>query len=173
MYTMKIAFYGVFWLSILFLSGCETAASIGNSLDKGMAKVVPFYHFDKTLLESVYIQSSVDSNNNVPVALDIVFVFNDKAAEVLSALSGPDWFINKKRLLLRYQKNLVVSEQEVVPYTAEYVLILPKNYFNAVSVYLFANYLDQDGQYQADLTQYKVLKITLNRQNYLLEENKP
>ncbi|MBJ7540005.1 hypothetical protein [Marinomonas transparens] len=169
MISRKIS-YGLLCIMALLLAGCETAASLGNSLDKTVAKVVPFYEFNKTLIESIDIQSAANSNNNLPVAVDIIFIFDDKTAEALSALSGPDWFANKKSLLLRYQQQLVMSELEVVPQTAEQKLALPSNYFKAVSVLLFANYLHQTGQYQADITQYHELKIILNKQGYLLKE---
>ena len=163
-------YYALYLLVAFLLSGCGTFPSIGNRINKTMAKVVPFYSFNKTQLESISLHSAVNSNNNLPVALDIVFIFNDEAAQVLSSLSGPDWFANKKSLLLRYQQQLVMTELEVVPHTAEKKLKLPNNYFSAVTVLLFANYLAHDGQYQADISQYHELKITLYKKGYVLED---
>ena len=105
--------------------------------------------------------------------MDIVFVLNSETAQALSTLSGPDWFANKKGLLQRYQQQILINELEIVPQTATQKIILPSLYYDAVSVFLFANYLASNGQYQADITQFYELHIMLEKSRYALEERNP
>lgn len=155
---------------LLCLSGCQTTALVSNKVDRAIASIVPFYDFNKTRLSSISIQSSANSNQNSPVAVDIVFIFDNKTAQVLSKLNGPDWFANKQSMLLQYQHQLALTQLEIVPQTPSQKVILPKYYFEAVNVLLFANYQSQAGQYQADITQYHQLKIRLNKHHYVLQD---
>lgn len=157
-------------MMILTLHSC---GSVSNSLKKVAGKYVPFYTFNKTELDAISVLSDTDSNHNLPVALDILFIADVKTAQALGALSGPDWFAGKRALLLRYQQQLVISELEIVPQSAEQNISLPDTYYNAVSVLIFANYLAEAGQYQADITQFSELRITLKRRGYALEELNP
>ena len=152
------------------LSACETTGILKNKLEKTAGEIVPFYNFSKTQLNTITLQSSANSNQNFPVALDIVFILDDKTAKELSALSGPDWFEHKQALLLAHQHKLYLIEEEVVPQTPERELNLPTQYYEAVSVFLFANYLSTQGQYQADITQFNHLHILLDRHGYALRE---
>lgn len=155
---------------MMLVSACESTDILKNDLEKVAGKVVPFYNFNKTLLSTISIQSTANSNQNLPVALDIIYILDDKTGKALSALSGPDWFEHKQALLLRYKHQLYLNELEVVPQTTEYVLKLPENYYRAVNVLLFANYLEAQGQYQADITQFNHLHIELKQKSYALHE---
>lgn len=157
-------------LATFLLSGC---GSFGNSIKKVAGKYVPFYEFNRTGIESVAVISDPDSNENLPVALDILFIFDEKTAKALSHLSGPDWFAGKQALLLKYQQKMVLSELEVVPQSAEQQIVLPEHFYKAIVVLLFANYFAPLGQYQADITQFNELKITLKKRGYVLEELNP
>lgn len=162
--------YGYLFLLIMLLSGC---GSFGNSIKKTAGKYVPFYEYSGTELNAISIQAEVDSNNNLPVALDILFIFDAKTAQALSALTGPDWFAGKSAMMLRYQQQMALSELEIVPQSAEQNIALPASYYNAVAVLLFANYIDPKGQYLADITQFRELRITLKKRGYVLEELNP
>lgn len=169
----SIVKYSTILLLLSFLVACSTAGKVGNSLEKTAAKIIPFYEFDKTYIETVSVQSSANSNQNIPVALDIVFISNAEIASTLSSLSGPDWFTNKKGLMMRYQQQIQVVELEVVPQTAQHTVNLPNKFYLAEKVFLFANYLDPKGQYIADVSQYHELGIILNKNGYSLEELDP
>jgi type VI secretion system protein len=155
-------------LSVLLpgLSGC-------NSIDKAMSVVVPFYTYDKTGLSTISVESSVDSNMNMPVAIDFVFIRNDEVAKTLMNLSGPNWFSSKTDLLLRYQKDLVLAHIEVVPLTIKQTITLPKAYDDAKKVLMFANFIAKPGQYLADISQFDEVLITLSKTGYQLKELNP
>ena len=153
-------------LMTLTLSSC-------NSFDKAMSVVVPFYEYDKTELDSISILSSLDANNNLPVAIDFVFVLDKETAMALMNLNGPQWFANKSGLMLRYEHSLIITQVEVVPQTTEYKLLLPEDYDDAVRVYMYANYIHPAGQYTADLTLYDEAQISLKKIGYTVKELNP
>ena len=150
----------------LLLGGC-------NSIDQALSKVVPFYTYDKTLLSGISIRAEVDSNDNVPVAIDFVFIFDNSLTPVLQNLKGPEWFANKAGILLQYEKKLALAHVEIVPLTAKYSVTLPNGYDDAVKVLMFANYIAATGQVIADLTEFDQAHITLGKSAYQLEELKP
>lgn len=154
-------------------SGCTSSGRIESKLEKTAAKIIPFYEYSKTLIDSITVQSDTNSNRNTPVSVDIVFILDTDVVQALSGLSGPEWFANKVGLVMRYQQDLLITELEIVPQTAAKKINLPNNYYDAKKVFLFANYLDQRGQYQADISQFYTLRIVLNKNNYTLEELDP
>jgi len=144
-----------------------------SSIKKTMSMIVPFYSLDTTPLDSISVISDVNSNGNMPVAIDIVFI-NDKTVNAsLLGLTGPQWFANKSGLLLRYSKELSVAHLEVVPQTLKEKIPLPSDYSNAFKVLLFANYVEAAGQHVADITQFNELQILLKKSSYQLKEMEP
>ena len=151
---------------ISVLGGC-------NSIDKMLSKVVPFYSYNKTALSSISVTSQTNSNSNLPVSLDFVFIFDETVNPSLLGLSGPQWFGDKARLMLNFDQQLLVAAIEVVPDTVMYTINLPEGYDNAVKVLLFANFVRKPGQYGADISQFKQLHITLTETGYQLKEVNP
>jgi hypothetical protein len=150
-------------VTISGINGC-------NSIKKTMSMVVPFYDYNKTSLNSISVISDIDSNGNMPVAIDIVLIYKDTVDASLLGLSGPEWFANKASLLLRYEKDLSVVNAEVVPLTIKGTIKLPNNYDDAIKVLMFTNYIESAGQYVADITQFKDLQISLKKSGYQLKE---
>lgn len=144
-----------------------------NSIKKTMSIIVPFYSLDTTTLDGISVISDTNSNGNMPVAIDIVFIYDKTVNTSLLGLTGPQWFTNKAGLLLRYSKELSVAHIEVVPRTLNESLLLPNNYNNANKVLLFANYVEPAGQHVADITQFNKLQIILKKSSYQLKEMEP
>ena len=160
-------------LLLLLVTGCSSIGSTVNKIKKVADEYIPLYEYKSTDLDKVWIQSDADSNQNLPTAVDILFIYDQKTADALSALSGPDWFAQKRALLLKYQAKMFIKALEVVPHSPKQAVILPDTFYNAISVLMFANYLAADGQYLADITQYCHLNIRLKNKGYLLEELNP
>lgn len=141
----------------LFLTGCSTLRSWSHV-------------FDSNELDNIVVEANVDSNLNNPVALDIVFVYDEKLKTTFAPLNGPQWFDKKAGLVFRYKADIDVVNLEVVPLTATKSITLPDRHNDAIRVLMFANYIDQKGQYVADLTVFKQVTITLKRDQYELNE---
>lgn len=144
-----------------------------NSFDKAMSVVVPFYEYDKTELDAISVLSTSDANNNLPVAIDLVFVLDEKTAMALMNLNGPQWFDNKNGLMLRYKQTLIITQVEIVPQTTEQQIDLPEDYDDAVRVFMYANYIHSKGQFMADLTLYDEAQISLQKTGYSVKELNP
>ncbi|GLX80376.1 hypothetical protein tinsulaeT_37160 [Thalassotalea insulae] len=173
MNKQALALYiGVVLLPLLVV-GCSSIDSAVNKIKKVADEYVPLYEYKSTDLEKMWIQSDANSNQNLPTAVDILFIYDQKAADTLSALSGPDWFAQKRALLLKYQASILITALEIVPQSSKQTVTLPDKFYNAISVLMFANYLAPDGQYLADITQYCELKVTLKNKGYILEELNP
>ena len=155
-------------LALAALTGVVLTAC--TTVEKGLATVVPFYDYDYTELDSLVVTADADSNRDLPVAIDLVFIFDENVGKELKALSGPIWFAQKQSMLLKYQKVVMVQHLEVVPFTVYDRIELPDGYEKAYKVYLFANYLAKKGQFMADITEYDDLLLRLHRDSYELEE---
>lgn len=120
-------------------------------------------------LTDVKIESTADSNNNMPVAFDIVFVSDKELLKVLAELSAPQWFQNKAALHLKHSRQITLLSAEVVPLTlATKSLELPDNSRQAAGILLFANYLAPAGQMAAYLQNYSRVKVLFSHDNYQL-----
>lgn len=171
MIIKKLSYFITFKIIALVII---TSNLIGcNSIDQAMSMVVPFYSYDKTPLSNISISASHNSNQNMPVAVDIVFIYKDTVNAALLGLSGPEWFKNKPELLLRYKKDLEVVHKEIVPRTLTETIELPEHYDDAIKILIFANYLAPSGQYIADITKFSDLHIELNKSSYQLKEMEP
>jgi hypothetical protein len=144
-----------------------------NSIDKAASMVIPFYSYDKTELSQIGIVAESNSNANMPVEIDFVFIYNKVVDPVLKGFSGPDWFANKASILLQHQQDLVIRHIEIVPLTVTEKLTLPEGYDNAIKVMMYANYSAKPGQYAVDITLFDELQITLKQAGYQLKELNP
>lgn len=150
-------------LLLVLISGLVTACSTLKSL-------TDFTIFDANDINSISVEADIDSNQNNPVGLDLVFIYDEKVNAILTKLNGPDWFRGKDGLIFQYKSNIDVVSLEVVSLTARSAVLLPEKYSDASKVLLFANYIDKKGQYSAELTAYQDLIILLKRNKYVLNE---
>ncbi|EGG93677.1 hypothetical protein IMCC1989_936 [gamma proteobacterium IMCC1989] len=153
----------VFLLSFcsLLLSGCGSAKSALKMVGLG----------SDNALSSIALESTADSNMDTPVAIDLLFIYDSSVTPLLIELNGPEWFTKKPSLTKRYDKEIDVVSLEVVPLSLIKKITLPKAHKNAKNILMFTNYRTSDGQYVAELSHFKQLKIRLLNTRYeLLQE---
>lgn len=161
--STKVLMLGL--MSIL-LGSCTSVKQVAGDY-------VPFYTYEGNGLDGITIQAAVDSNRDLPVAIDFIFISDPAVTELLTKMSGPDWFSKKQSILFQHAQTVAVLNVEIVPFTAAMPLQLPEDYNDAHSILMFANYLSKEGQFVADVTQYTQLRVTLGRNSYKLEELDP
>lgn len=144
----------------LLLSACSATKSVLKTV--GLAS--------DNALATLSVESVYNSNRNTPVAVDVVFISDENITPLLSPLSGPEWFNQKTALIKRYANELDLVSLEVVPLSYLDNIALPSNHKNAKNILLFANYRSADGQYVAELSHLKTIKIRLLRDSYELVE---
>jgi type VI secretion system protein len=159
--TKKLLRYVVFSFSIFLLSGCGSANSALKLVGLG----------SDNALSSVALESTADSNMDTPVAIDLLFIYDANVTPLLLALNGPEWFTRKPSLIKRYDKEIDVVSLEVVPLSFIKKIALPNDHKKAKNILMFTNYRSNDGQYVAELSHFKKLKIRLLNTRYeLLQE---
>ncbi|WP_221793888.1 hypothetical protein [Oceanobacter mangrovi] len=121
-------------------------------------------------LGNIRIEATANCNNGMPVAIDFLFIQDDQLAKLLGDLSGPDWFARKYSLMRRYDQQMSVSSVEIVPLSIMPSVPLPDTSTQATSILMFANYLGLQGQFVAELGNFKQLFIQLQQEGYRLTE---
>jgi type VI secretion system protein len=123
-------------------------------------------------LTEVSVEAMEGSNHSMPVALDLLFINDSKLMTDLASLSSPEWFARKPELMMRYQQQIILTSIEVVPLSEIPLLELPNGHKDAKHVVMFANYIEEEGQYAVELSRYEKLKIRLEIDRYQLSEMK-
>jgi type VI secretion system protein len=151
----------VFSFLFLLLSGCGSANSALKMVGLG----------SDNALSSIALESTVDSNMDTPVAIDLLFIYDTNVTPLLIELNGPEWFTRKPSLTKRYDKEVDVVSLEIVPLSFIKKIPLPKAHKKAKNILMFTNYRSSDGQYVAELRHFTKLKIRLLNTGYeLLQE---
>lgn len=155
----------------LFLSLCilfTVLVGTGCSSTKSLLSVVGMGSHNA--IKTISVESDINSNMDTPVAIDVLFVKDDSVTPLLTGLNGPMWFKDKYALLKRYEKQIDVISLEVVPLSLIPSLELPKDKKKARSILMFTNYRSVNGQFVANISQFKKLKIRLLFDSYELSE---
>jgi type VI secretion system protein len=150
----------------------DTVFEIGNwpALALLMATTLIFAPGCTTLnMKSIEIVSTPNVNADTAVAVDVVFIFDDKLVDTLPAVTARAWFREKPTYLARYPKLLLVSHHELVPIDS--ATIKPGSLKagsapaakKARAVLLFANYLEENIAYTLDISSFKNPIITLEK----------
>lgn len=115
------------------------------------------------------MQVTVDphANEDAPLAVDLVVVYDAKLADELLKLPAADWFAKKKQLLRDYPSALDarswewVPGQEVAPLSIDYHL-------GAKKVLLFADY-GTEGEHRAAVDPQQAFRLYLGENDLALE----
>lgn len=121
-------------------------------------------------LREVSIEATANANRSMPVALDLLFISDSTLLPQLTSLSGPEWFANKQQLMMIYQQQVLLASFEIVPSSVISSVLLPEGHKSAETVIMFVNYPEGEGQYAAELSNFKQLNIRLERERYQLLE---
>ncbi|WP_157368849.1 hypothetical protein [Algicola sagamiensis] len=133
--------------------GCSTAKWLGSYV--GL--------YSENDLETILVQSENMTN---PIAYDVVFIYDETLTNTLTEFSGPQWFIQKDEVLLKYGQSLSVISNDVVKNMPPTPLTLPSNAQDAKAILLFANYPEKQGQTVAILSGYEALKVLFKQGAY-------
>lgn len=157
-FSRRVVVCSVLCLSAL-LVGCSSAKSALQLVGLG----------SNNDLSRITIEATANSNMDTPVALDIIFVYDEQVTPLLSELNGPQWFQQKVSFSQRFANTIDIVSVEVVPLSRIDPVPLPNNHKRAKNILLFANYRTSDGQYMAELSHFKQLTIRLLNTEYALQ----
>ncbi len=118
-------------------------------------------------VESIKFVGEQDMNQGTAVAVDLVFIFDQKLVDELAETTARTWFSERQGFMVSYPQALVVSSYEFVPgffATIELDEIKTASGLSAKkanAVVLFADYLVESKAYTLDISGYKKPVITL------------
>ncbi len=118
-------------------------------------------------VKSIEIVSTENVNQNTAVAVDVVFIYEERLVDALRGITARVWFRDKPGYLARYPQSLAVSCHEFVPIDS--ATIEPASVKTgpapsakkARAVVLFANYLVEDADYTLDISGFRKPLVTL------------
>lgn len=151
------------FISLLWLIGCS---SVSNTWDDTLDLVGLG---PPNNLERITVSTTADSNLSNPIVFDLVFVFDQSLVKTLTSLSGPQWFLQKKAILLKHESKMKVIGADLVPLTPEKKIDLPEHSRDAFSIVLFADYVAPAGQVAATLEGYEEVNVIFEREQYQLK----
>lgn len=124
-------------------------------------------------VEAVQVHATPNANNNSATRLDMVFVYEEAAVDMLQSLSAAEWFDRKRQFMLDFPEGIGIRSWEVVPATSldqEEVpdsLLENKSGDKAVAAFVFADYLSP-GAHRARLETRRGIRIELGRDDFTL-----
>ncbi len=118
---------------------------------------------------NVEVIVSEDVNQNRPIALDLIVVYDEKLLEQILEMSSKDWFEKKNQIRRDYLKGEGFDswEWEWVPgqsVPSQRLPLKPK----AMSGFIFADYLSK-GKHRYRIDPFGGVKIHLSEKDYVVE----
>jgi type VI secretion system protein len=116
----------------------------------------------------IEIQVARNINDDYPVAVDAVLVYNSVLYDELLKTSAKDWFAKVEQYRLDYPRGFDVWRWEVVPGQAVPSQLLPDTVNQAIGMIVFANYFTP-GEHRAAVGATRGLRIYLLDKTFALE----
>jgi type VI secretion system protein len=88
----------------MFLTAC-------TSMDKQMRDI----HNEKPFIRSLNISSSLDTNQNMPIALDLVLVGHPVLARKINTMSAAQFFKERRQLKQDHPRHIKIRSFELIP----------------------------------------------------------
>ena len=137
----------------LALAGCGTVR-------KAMDAVIGDPDYPRTQLLNIAVVAEAHANLDSATQLDIVFVYDRKAIEMVPKTAG-EWFQSRDTLLRRLPGKMEAVSLQIPPSYIIDEVELPNRFDKAISVTAFANYLSKQGLIPIDLTPMEKPLLTL------------
>ncbi|MBL4671446.1 MAG: hypothetical protein JKX81_04230 [Arenicella sp.] len=147
---------------------------LGLSACKGLQGLLPRYSDNQ--IEVVHVIAADDVNQSTPVAVDIVYIFEEALVPQLRGYTARKWFDEKRQFQLQYPDKFVIFSYELVP-VSQATLKPSKEksrfstaYQKAFKVMAYANYLTESDDYTLDITPFKRPTIILGSKKITISE---
>jgi hypothetical protein len=140
----------------IILSGCANTFELS-----GLARAIT----GASSVQSISLFADGDMNEGYPLAVDIVFVVEEKVLDSLSGLRSTEWFANKQDLMRHHQKGLMALSWELVPGQELPDILTPTEARSVRGVIIFANYLGNK-TYRMLIKNEKKILIYFRRHDY-------
>ncbi|MEQ9490626.1 MAG: hypothetical protein RIM72_16715 [Alphaproteobacteria bacterium] len=129
-------------------------------------------------MEWVALQASPDTNNDQPVAVDLVILHQEELIERLEKLPASDWFDRKAQFARDFPKGFTIISWELVPDQSIQARQLTDEELEsetgdrAVGAYVFALY-STPGDHRARVLTQRGITIVLEEDTFFLQPYEP
>jgi type VI secretion system protein len=111
---------------------------------------------------------AADANQDSPVAVDMIFVYDKKLLETLLKTPASDWFAKREQFVKDYGNSLAVEKWEWVPGQLVERISVPYR-SGAQRVVLFADYVT-DGDHRATADPQEPFRLVLGARDFSVEK---
>lgn len=144
--------FAVAVVAFSFLAGCSVAGKVRNAFGGQLP---------------IEVTVAPHANEDTPVAVDLVVVYNSKLVDELLKLPAADWFARREQFLKDYPETLIVEKWEWVPGQQVEPISLAYR-AGAKRVLLFADYVT-DGEHRAAIDPQKPFRLVLGDRDFAVE----
>ncbi len=120
--------------------------------------------------EAVEVSAAENANNNSPVGLDIVLIFDKKLLEKLAAVKANDWFRNRTQFELDAPDQMNVIDLEVVPGQSTTVALDSDLRLKSEGGLIFVDY-PSPGDHRIRMDKLDSIRIKLLKESFQLEKS--
>lgn len=127
---------------------------------------------DKTI-QSRLIEFEVaqGANQDSPIAIDIVYVFDPQLVPQLTQMTARDWFQKKSQVRQAFPTGFDVASFEVVPGQKGPIESVPSKSRDAIAAFVFANYASE-GTHRARIDALEHCLIALGDKDFVMQSAK-
>ncbi|HAI69705.1 MAG TPA: type VI secretion protein [Gammaproteobacteria bacterium] len=111
---------------------------------------------------------NLNANNNSPIALDVVILYDEALVEQLISLSAKQWYEKREQFKRDYPAILHTWEWEVVPGQVIPFFKIPENTKKAKGALIFANY-HSPGLHRARIDPYQGVIVRLLEYEFVVQ----
>lgn len=136
------------------------ALSFGLMLGLVGCSAAPYYRQPLDLR----VQTTDTTNRDMPVAVEVVYVYDKALADTLSALTAQQWFRRRSALAWRHPRGFEYWRWEWTPGQAIPTRTLPEVFYTT-DVFVYAGY-QSAGAHRARVAPHHPIDIQLNRTGF-------
>jgi len=119
--------------------------------------------------ETIRIEVSPDLNEDNPLAVDLVYVFDEKLVTRLAETSARQWFQSRDQFQRDFPEGFTVRQWELVPGALLIVETVPAEAQEALASFVFADYL-APGDHRARLDRYRNPLLQLGARGFTVRQ---
>jgi type VI secretion system protein len=114
----------------------------------------------------IIVTAALDANENSPVAVDVVLVYDPAVIEKLVSLPAATWFAEREQFLRDAPDGIDVLRHEIVPGTTQTITVSNVQRLKASGAVIFVNYLN-DGEHRLRIDALETVRLQLLKEKFI------
>ncbi|HXZ00144.1 MAG TPA: hypothetical protein VEI03_09100 [Stellaceae bacterium] len=117
---------------------------------------------------SVEIEVAQGANQDSPIAIDIVYVYDPQLVTQLTQMTAHDWFLKRGQIRQAFPSGFDLTSFELVPGQKGPVETIPSASTDAIAAFVFADYA-ADGTHRARIDAIEHVLIALGDKDFVVQ----